>query len=55
MAERILTFGSQIGRNSESPEYHFGRKLSQLSNGSLNGSKWLVICELQQLKLDRWA
>jgi hypothetical protein len=27
------TFGSRIGRNSRSPEYHYGRQLSQLSDG----------------------
>jgi hypothetical protein len=49
-AERILTFGSRIGRNSESPEYHFCRQLSQLSDGLSNGSKCLVICELWLLE-----
>jgi hypothetical protein len=34
--------------NSGSPEYHFSGQLSQLSDGPLNGSKRLAICELQQ-------
>jgi hypothetical protein len=47
-AERILNFQTRIGQNSGSPEYHFGRKLSQFSDGPINGSKWLAICELRQ-------
>jgi hypothetical protein len=46
----MFNFQSQICRNYGSPEYHFGRHLSQLSDGSLNDSKWLVICELRQSK-----
>jgi hypothetical protein len=46
--ERIFNFQSQIGRNSRSPEYHFGKQHSQLSDGPLNGSNWLAICELWQ-------
>ncbi len=37
-----------IDRNSGSPEYHFGRQLSQLSDGPLNSSKRLAIGELWQ-------
>jgi hypothetical protein len=48
MAEWIFNFQTQIGRNSGSPEYHFGRQLSQLSDGPINNSKWLAICELLQ-------
>jgi hypothetical protein len=46
--ERVFNFRTRIGRNSESPEYHFGRRLSQLSDGLINGSKQLVINELRQ-------
>jgi hypothetical protein len=47
VAKRIFNFQSQIGRNSGSPEYHFGRPLSQISDGPLNGSKRLAIYELR--------
>jgi hypothetical protein len=47
-AERIFNFLSQIGRNSRSPEYRFGRKVSQLSDGLSNSFKQLLICELRQ-------
>jgi hypothetical protein len=39
---------SRIGQNFKSPEYHFGRKLSQLSDGPLDGTKRLAVCELRQ-------
>jgi hypothetical protein len=41
-------FQTRIGRNSRSPEYHFGRQLSQLSDGPINDAKWIAICELRQ-------
>jgi hypothetical protein len=47
-AERVFNFQTRIGRNSRSPEYHFGRPLSQISDGLINESKRLVICELRQ-------
>jgi hypothetical protein len=47
-AERIFNFLSQIGQSSGSPEYHFGQQLTQLSDGTSNGSKQLAICELRQ-------
>jgi hypothetical protein len=47
-AERIFNFQTQIGQNSGSPEYRFGRQLSQLSDGLINGFKRLAICELRQ-------
>jgi hypothetical protein len=46
--ERIFNFQTRIDRNSGSPKYHFGRHLSQLSDGLINGSKQLAICELRQ-------
>jgi hypothetical protein len=46
--ERIFDFLSRIGRNSRSPEYSFEQQLSQLSDGPLNSSKRLAICELRQ-------
>jgi hypothetical protein len=46
--KRILNFQTRIGRNSGSPEYHFGMQLSQLSDGLINSSKWLVVNELWQ-------
>jgi hypothetical protein len=46
--ERIFNFQTQIGQNSGSPEYHFRRQLSELSDTLLNGSKRLAICELRQ-------
>jgi hypothetical protein len=46
--KRIFNFQTRIGQNSGSPAYHFGRLLSQLSDGPLNVSNWLVICELRQ-------
>jgi hypothetical protein len=46
MAKHIFSSKSQIGQNSESPEYRFGRKLSQLFDGPFNGSKRFMICEL---------
>jgi hypothetical protein len=46
--KRISNFQTRIGRNSGSAEYRFGRKLSQLSDGLLNGSNRLAICELRQ-------
>jgi hypothetical protein len=49
-AYRILNFQSRIGRNSESTEYHFRRKLSQISDGPLDGSKRLVVCESRKSK-----
>jgi hypothetical protein len=55
MADLNLTFGSRIGRTSRSPEYHCGRKISQLSDGPLYGSKRLAIYELQLSELDRVA
>jgi hypothetical protein len=49
VAERILSFKSRISQNSRNPEYHFGKKkLSQLSDDPLNGSKRLAICELRR-------
>jgi hypothetical protein len=39
---------SWIGRNYGSPKYRFESQLSQLSDGPLNGSKQLTICELRQ-------
>jgi hypothetical protein len=48
--ERTFTFPSRIGRNSGSPEYHFRRQFSQLSDGPSNGSGRLAICELWQSK-----
>jgi hypothetical protein len=48
--ERIFNFQTRIGRNSRSPEYRFGRQLSHLSDGLLNGSNQLAICELRQLE-----
>jgi hypothetical protein len=44
----MFNFQTRIGRNSRSPEYHFGRQLSQLSDGPINGSNQLAICELRQ-------
>jgi hypothetical protein len=35
-------FQTQIGRNSGSLKYHFGRQLSPLPDGLRNGSKWLL-------------
>jgi hypothetical protein len=55
MVKWILNFQTQIGRNSGSPEYRFGRQLSQLSDGLINGSKWLVINELRQSETRRVA
>jgi hypothetical protein len=46
--ERIFNFQTRIGQNSGSPKYWFRRQLSQLSDGLINGSKWLVINELRQ-------
>jgi hypothetical protein len=46
--KRIFNFQTRIGQNYRSPKYYFGRKLSHLSDGSLNGSNRLVICELRQ-------
>jgi hypothetical protein len=46
--KRIFNFQRRIGRNSRSPKYHFGRQLFQLSDGPLNGSNRLAICELWQ-------
>jgi hypothetical protein len=34
-------------RNSRSPEYPFGRQLSHISNGPLDGSKRLAVCVLR--------
>jgi hypothetical protein len=48
VTKRIFNFRSRIGRNTGSPKYHFGRQLSQLSDGLINGSNWLTICELRQ-------
>jgi hypothetical protein len=48
VAKRILNFQSRIGRNFGSHEYCISRDLAQLSDGLLNGSKWLAICELRQ-------
>jgi hypothetical protein len=47
-AEWIINFQSRIGWNSGSPEYHYGMQLSQLSDGLLNISNRLAICELRQ-------
>jgi hypothetical protein len=41
-------FQTQIGQNSRSPKYRFGRQLSQLSDGPINGSQRLVINKLRQ-------
>jgi hypothetical protein len=41
-------FWSWIGQNSRSPEYCFGRQLSQLSDGLINSSQRLAICELRK-------
>jgi hypothetical protein len=49
-AERIFNFQTQIGQNSRSPKYCFGRQLSQLSDVMLNGSNRLAICKLRQSK-----
>jgi hypothetical protein len=49
-AERIFNFQTRIGWNSGSPEYHFRRQLSQLSDGPINSSNRLAICELRQLE-----
>jgi hypothetical protein len=46
-AERNSTFGSRIGRNSRSPKYHYGRQLSQLSDGQQYGPEQLKIYELR--------
>jgi hypothetical protein len=35
-------------KSCDAPEYHFRRQLSQLSDGPLNGSNRLAICELRQ-------
>jgi hypothetical protein len=48
MAERIFNFQTRIGRNSGTPEYRFGKQLSPLSDGPINGSQQLVIYELWQ-------
>jgi hypothetical protein len=48
VVERIFNFQTRIGRNARSPEYHFRRQLSQLSDGPINGSNRLAICELRQ-------
>jgi hypothetical protein len=53
VAERNLTSGSQIGQNSTSPEYHYGRKLSQLSDGLQYSSKQSAIYDLRLLELNR--
>jgi hypothetical protein len=37
-----------LAKNFRSTEFHFRRQLSQLSDGMLNGSKRLAICELRQ-------
>jgi hypothetical protein len=55
MAERIFNFHTRIGRYSGSLEYRFGRQLSQLSDGPINGSKWLAICMLRQSETRRVA
>jgi hypothetical protein len=48
--EQIFNFQPQIGQNSGSPKYRFGIQLSQLSDGPLNRSNRLAICELRQLE-----
>jgi hypothetical protein len=48
MAKWIFNFQSRIRQNSGSSNHRFGRQLSQLSDGPLNGSKQLAICKLQQ-------
>jgi hypothetical protein len=35
VTERNSTIGSRIGRNSRSPEYHYGSQLSQLFRWSI--------------------
>jgi hypothetical protein len=47
-AKRIFNFQSQIGQNSWDSEYRCGRQHSHLSDGPLNGSNRLAICELWQ-------
>jgi hypothetical protein len=47
-AERIFNFPSRIGWNTRCPEYYFGWKLSQLTIGPSNRSKWLAIYEWRQ-------
>jgi hypothetical protein len=47
-SKRIFNFQTRNGRNSGSPEYHFRRQLSQLSDGLLKDSNRLAICELRQ-------
>jgi hypothetical protein len=44
----MFNFQTRIGRNSRSPKYHFGRQLSQLPAGTLNGSNRLAIYELRK-------
>jgi hypothetical protein len=53
--EQNTTFGSQTSQNCRSPEYHFSRKPSQLSNGPSYGSKQLAIYELRLLERNRFA
>jgi hypothetical protein len=55
VVELNLSFASRLSRNSGSPEYHFGRKLSQLSDVPLSGSKQLAIYVLRLSELDRVA
>ncbi len=54
-AIRNLTFGSRFGWNSESTEYHHGRKLSQLSDGSFYDSKWSAVSMLRLSEVGRIA
>jgi hypothetical protein len=48
VTKRIFNFRFRIGQNSRSPKYRFRRQVSQLSDGQINGSNWLAICELWQ-------
>jgi hypothetical protein len=48
VAKRIFNFHPRIGRNNWGSKYRFGRQFSNLSNGPLNDSNRLAICELRQ-------
>jgi hypothetical protein len=47
----IFNFWSWIHQNSRSPKYRFGRQLSQLFDGLINGSNRLAVCVLQQSEI----
>jgi hypothetical protein len=55
VAEWNSTFGSRIGRNSGSPEYHYSMQLSQISDSPLNGPNSWWFTSYGCWKLDRSA